>query len=33
MTLDYGNYGVFLNVGNAGFASSTVLALEQQELT
>ena len=24
MTLDYGNYGIFLVMGNAGFASSTV---------
>ena len=24
MTLDYGNYGVFLIIGNAGFISSTV---------
>ena len=24
MTLDYGNYGILLNMGNAGFISSTV---------
>ena len=24
MTLDYGNYGIFLIMGNAGFISSTV---------
>ena len=24
MTLDYGNYGIFLMMGNAGFISSTV---------
>ena len=27
MTLDYGNYGIFLIVGTAGFISSTVLVL------
>ena len=25
MTLDYGNYGIFLIMGNAGFISSTVV--------
>ena len=25
MTLNYGNYGIFLIVGNAGFLSSTVV--------
>ena len=24
MTLDYGNYGIFLSIGNAGFISSTL---------
>ena len=34
MTLDYGNYGIFLIMGNAGFISSTVhlLALWQPAL-
>ena len=25
-TLNYGNYGLFLNMGSAGFTSSTVVA-------
>ena len=25
MTLNHGNYGIFLNMGNAGFLSSTVV--------
>ena len=25
MTLDYGNYGIFIIMGNAGFISSTVV--------
>ena len=24
MTVDYGNYGIFLNMGSSGFTSSTV---------
>ena len=27
-TLNYGNYGIFLIVGNAGFISSTVVLLK-----
>ena len=26
MTLDYGNYGIFLILGNAGFISTTVVS-------
>ena len=27
MTLNYGKYGIFLSMGNAGFISSTVLPI------
>ena len=30
-TLNYGNYGIFLIMGNAGFCPSTVWGLEQVE--
>ena len=33
MTLDYGNYGIFLIIGNAGFISSTVSYLPHTTIT
>ena len=31
MTLDYGNYGIFFVMGNAGYISSTVTTLTPME--
>ena len=33
MTLDYGNYGIFLIMGNAGFLSSTVVARTASQIS
>ena len=32
MTLDYGNCGIFLIMGNAGFISSTLVPLDSPEV-